>query len=66
MMLPFGRRLFVYWRSFWHRPAVLRCGHAVLLWCGPVLLVAYTGRISWADLDRQIERAYQKRQRRAR
>ena len=72
MMLPYGRRLCVYWRprtsfSAWHGVAWFgRRAGAWLLWVWPVLIVVYVVRVSWVDLDRKVERAYQQRQRRAR
>ena len=62
MRLPYGRRLVVYRRPRWHWPRWVRCGSVCLLWLGPWLVAAYTGRVSWADLDAKIEREHQRRQ----
>ena len=62
MRLPYGRAVRAYRGRSWRWPCYMRLGHARLLWAGPWLLVAYTGRISWADLDAKIERAWQRKQ----
>jgi len=61
--LPYGRAVECYYAG-WRWPDYVRCGHAVLVWVGWWLVVVYTGRVSWADLDRKIEREF-KRKRRA-
>ena len=66
MMLPYGRRLCVYWRPSTLRVRFERFCGSRLLWLGPVLIVVYVVRVSWVDLDAKIERAYQRRQRRER
>ena len=66
MMLPYGRRLCVYWRPPAVRVRFERFCGSRLLWLGPWLIVVYVVRVSWVDLDRKVERAYQQRQRRAR
>jgi len=65
MNLPYGRRLVWYWLPWAQRRfALMRLRGAWILWVGQARIVFYAQRVSWADLDRKIERAYQRKRNR--